>query len=98
MMPFLPCSLIQKALDSKLFFKLVQMIPHNYIILVRLMNTIKDSRDIQATPHYGKYLDGALRVISIKKYLRLLRTGKSNSDNDHSGLPTSVLIERDSYS
>ena len=98
MMPFLPYSLIQKALDSKLVFKLVQMIPHNYIILARLMNTIKDSRDIQATPHYGKYLDGALRVISIKKYLRLMRSGKSDSNNDHSGLPTSGLIESDSYS
>ena len=98
MMPFLPYSLIQKALDSKLVFKLVRMIPHNYIILARLMNTIKDPRDIQATPHYRKYLDGALRVISIKKHLRLLRSGKSDSNNDHSGLPRSVLIESDSYS
>ena len=98
MMPFLPYSLIQKALDSKLVFKLVRMIPHNYIILARLMNTIKDPRDIQATPHYRKYLDGALRVISIKKHLRLLRSGKSDSNNDHSGLPSSVLIESDSYS
>ena len=94
MMPFLPCSLIQKALDSKLFFKLVQMIPHNYIILVRLMNTIKDSRDIQATPHYGKYLDGALRVISIKKHLRLLRNEKDS--NRHNGSPPSGLIESNS--
>ena len=98
MMPFLPYSLIQKALDSKLVFKLVRMIPHNYIILARLMNTIKDSRDIQATPHYRKYWDGALRVISIKKHLRLLRNGKSNSNDDHNSFPTSGLIASDSYS
>ena len=98
MMPFLPYSLIQKALDSKLVFKLVRMIPHNYIILARLMNTIKDPRDIQATPQYRKYIDGALRVISIKKHLRMLRSGKTDSNDDHSGLPTSVLVESDSYS
>ena len=94
MMPFLPYSLIQKALDSKLVFKLVRMIPHNYIILARLMNTIKDSRDIQATPHYRKYLDGARRVISIKKHLRLLRNEK-DSDR-HNGSPPSGLIESNS--
>ena len=98
MMPFLPYSLIQKALDSKLVFKLVRMIPHNYIILARLMNTLKDSRDIEGSPHYRKYWDGAFRVISIKKHLRLLRSGKSDSNNDHSGLPASGLIESDSYS
>jgi len=98
MMPFLPYSLIQKALDSKLVFKLVRMIPHNYIILARLMNTIKDSRDIEGSPHYRKYWDGALRVISIKKHLRLLRSGKSNSNDDHNGFPPSGLIASDSYS
>jgi len=94
MMPFLPYSLIQKALDSKLVFKLVRMIPHNYIILARLMNTLKDSRDIEATPHYRKYLDGALRVISIKKHLRLLRNEKDS--NRHNGSPPSGLIESNS--
>ena len=98
MMPFLPYSLIQKALDNKLVFKLVRMIPHNYIILARLMNTIKDSRDIEGSPHYRKYWDGALRVISIKKHLRLLRSGKSNFNDDHNGFPTSGLIASDSYS
>ncbi len=52
------------------------------------MNTIKDSRDIEGSPHYRKYWDGALRVISIKKHLRLLRSGKSNSNDDHNGFPT----------
>ena len=98
MMPFLPYSLIQKALDSKLVFKLVRMIPHNYIILARLMNTLKDSRDIEGSPHYRKYWDGALRVISIKKHLRLLRSGKYNSNDDHNAFPPSGLIASDSYS
>ena len=97
-MPFLPYSLIQKAIDNKLVFKLIRMIPHNYIILARFMNTLKDSRDIEGSPHYRKYWDGALRVISIKKHLRLLRNGKSNSNDDHNGFPTSGLIASDSYS
>ena len=70
------------------------MIPHNYIILARLMNTIKDPRDIQATPHYRKYLDGALRVISIKRHLRFLRTEKGS--NRPNGSPPSNFFENDS--
>ena len=85
-------------LDNKLIFNLVKMVPFKYIIVARLMNTIKDSRDIEASPHYRKYLDGALRVISIKKHLRLLRSGKSNSNDDHNAFPPSGLIESDSYS
>ena len=95
MMPFLPYWVIQRALENKLAFKLVRMIPFNYIILARLMNTIKDSRDIEATPHYRKYWDGAFHVLFIKKYLRLFRSGKV--DNGTNSSPPSGLIGGDSH-
>ena len=95
MMPFLPHSLIKKALNNSFIFKLVRMVPFNYIILARLMNTIKDSRDIQASPHYRKYWDGAFHVLFIKKYLRLFRNEKVNSGSN--GSPPSGLIKDDPH-
>ena len=95
MMPFLPHSLIKKALNNNFIFKLVRMVPFNYIILARLMNTIKDSRDIQASPHYRKYWDGAFHVLFIKKYLRLFRSGKVL--NGINGSPPPGLIEGDPH-
>ena len=94
MMPFLPHWLIKKTIDNKTIFNLVRMVPFNYIILVRLMNTIKDPRDIQASPHYRKYWDGTFHVLFIKRYLRLFRSGKVNYGLNDS-LPLG-LIEGDS--
>ena len=45
--------------------------------------------------HYRKYFDGAFRVLSIKKHLRLFRSGKSN--NGHNGISMSGLIDSDSH-
>ena len=95
MMPFLPHSLIKKALNNNFIFKLVRMVPFNYIIIARLMNTIKDSRDIQASPHYRKYWDGAFHVLFIKKYLRLFRSGKVGNGTNSS--PPPGLTEGDSH-
>ena len=37
-------------------YPLVGMVPFNYIIMARLMNAIKDPREIQATPPLQKVL------------------------------------------
>lgn len=79
LMPFLPNKVILMIIRSKFLFGLVKWIPFNYIILARLINTIKDKRDIEGSPHYRKYMDGALHVLHIKKLLKGIRKdGNSN--------------------
>jgi anaerobic magnesium-protoporphyrin IX monomethyl ester cyclase len=73
MTPFLPDSIIRKIMYNKLLFQMLKLVPFNYIILARLLNTIKDSRDIEGSPHYGKYIDGALYVMKIKRYLSSIK-------------------------
>jgi len=84
MMPFLPHSLIRKINYSKFLFNIVKKIPFHYVILARLLNTLKGG-DMEGSPHFGKYLDGASRILSIKKHLRLFRSGKVS--NGHNGSP-----------
>ena len=93
MMPFLPHSLIRVINRSKFLFYLVKKIPFHYVILARLLNTLKGG-DMEGSPHFGKYIDGAFRILSIKKHLRLFRSGKVN--NGHNGSPPSGFIESDS--
>ncbi|KMP10635.1 hypothetical protein UZ36_07075, partial [Candidatus Nitromaritima sp. SCGC AAA799-C22] len=73
MTPFLPDNIIRKIMYNNTLFRMLKMVPFNYIILARLLNTLKDSRDIEGSPHYGKYIDGALYVMRIKRYLGSLR-------------------------
>ena len=69
MTPFLPGSVIRKIMYNKVHFRMLKLVPFNYIILARLLNTVKDSRDIEGSPHYRKYIDGALYVMRIKRFL-----------------------------
>lgn len=79
LMPFIPRSWVGKILHSKILFRIVKLIPFNYIILARLLNTIKDKRDIEGSPHYGKYIDGAKYILYIKKYLRFHNSKKNGN-------------------
>jgi hypothetical protein len=76
MMPFLPAPLIRLLLRSRVLFRAVRLIPFKYIVLARIMNTIKDRRDIEGIPHYRKYLEGIRHIRRIK---RMLRKGRSAS-------------------
>jgi len=69
MMPFLPNSVVRIILHNKFLFGIIRLVPFNYIILARLLNTIKDRRDIEGSPHYGKYIDGAKYILWLKKQL-----------------------------
>lgn len=70
MTPFLPAAWIRHILYNKFLFAILKLIPHNYIIFARILNTIKDRRDLEGIPHYGKYISGARYVLRTKKALR----------------------------
>lgn len=79
LMPFIPRSWAHRMLHNRILFNIVAIIPFNYIIIARLLNTIKDKRDIEGSPHYGKYIDGARYILNIKKYLRVNNTRKNGN-------------------
>lgn len=70
MTPFLPAAWIRHILYSKVLFRVLKLIPHDYIILARILNTLKDRRDLEGVPHYGKYISGARYILRIKRALR----------------------------
>ena len=72
----------------------MKKIPFHYVILARLLNTLKGG-DMEGSPHFGKYIDGAFRILSIKKHLRLFQ--KEKDSNGHNGPPPSNFIESDSH-
>lgn len=77
LMPFVPEFFIRWCLKYKALFSLIKLIPFKYIVLARILNTIKDRRDIEGMPHYRKYIEGMLRVLSIKR--ELWRDSKKNN-------------------
>lgn len=81
LMPFIPRSWAVSILHSKSLFRIVKLIPFNYIILARLLNTLKDKRDVEGSPHYGKYIDGAKYIFYIKKHLRSYDNKKNEKEN-----------------
>lgn len=70
LMPFVPLKFIKLCMRKRVLFKLIKLIPYSYVILARLLNTIKDKRDVEGSPHYRKYIDGSLFVIKMKRRLR----------------------------
>lgn len=92
LMPFVPEFFIRWCLKSKFLFSLIKLIPMKYIVLARILNTIKDRRDIEGMPHYRKYLEGMLRVLSIKRDLWMASRGDDKQDPDkHHGNRATVL-------
>lgn len=73
MTPFLPQAWIRRILYNRFFFRLLKLMPHNYIILARILNTMKDRRDLEGMPHYGKYISGARYILRTKRALRRSR-------------------------